>query len=994
MRTCALMLTLVAGLAASSVPAQPELVRELPQLRPRPQLMQAAKEGFALKPGTRVLIPRDCPPYLRVSARELAAELSARSGLSIRVEEADEHGYRKGDITVGLHERIGHLPWLEPTPQGIVRPGPEEGYNVRITPEYVVLAGNSMRACFHGLQTLLQIARQCERTGDTLELPGLFIADWPAHGWRSLQLPFGVYGSAYERGEHRYRHITRTDLLERSVRLAAHHKLTGLVVEIGCGMKMDRLPEIFVEGFTQNDKASVRAVADKAKALGLELTAFMNASAAHDIWLAPYPYAALDTDLYREALFEAFDEVIETLRPANFLIGMDEDVAQDFNENPLRDPKVHKELILLCHEYLIRQGLRTLVWNDGISLLGKEAADLPRDIIVLPWLYGGNDFTSAKRYLDDGFRILCSPWSQWHVENDQFYSIYAASLASERVLGMAGTIWYPVPPDAETDYRRCLVKAADAFWSPMLAGDYPNQPEYYVPSFEGISYTQEPPIPLAADDMARLVQVLIADGDPMAKEAARERMVAGGAVAGAALVSALAGRSGPVPAWAEGTLRRIVREPRGDVAPLIAALRECGKGTGEVRALALEMLGLVGEVQYLADAGPLDIALCNAMAASGDGRFRAALRDAAAVAGEVQVAALRALGLLKATDELLGLAEASASFSEEAREAYARALSRTADARVVPVLATLAEDANWRVRFRAAVGLGATRSAQAAPHILRLLNDHNPSVFKVALYWCTDTYMVKPEDYFPRLCARLRPGEDAEIVRPILHALLLMWKPQAGQWLAKGEDSTKRIDYARLPVWKSKPVLDALKAMYAYPDARLAIDAMTISLRIGTAPDAKSVADTLMGYGIEDRRWFCVRMRDEQLPAAAPILRRLWDVEEDRMVRAFILHYCSRTPTQEVFDLAYHAVTSLKDPQMKAWAATSLAAHVNRLDDNARRAIPILLEVWEKAGPEERGAFDAALCRASGQKPLDRWISDPEESATRLAAWKAWWSRQ
>ena len=102
-----------------------------------------------------------------------------------------------------------------------------------------------------------------------------------------------------------------------------------------------------------------------------------------------------------------------------------------------------------------------------------------------------------------GYRILCSPWSCWHVENDQFYSTYAASLRSEKCLGMAGTFWYTVPFD-DTDYRRCLVKAGMAFWSPTLASDYPNDKSYYAPEYSGLpgdALAKRQPKPLPAADI-------------------------------------------------------------------------------------------------------------------------------------------------------------------------------------------------------------------------------------------------------------------------------------------------------------------------------------------------------------------------------------------------------------------------------------------------------------------------------------------------------------
>ena len=348
-------------------------------IRPHPQIVQRSAGDFLVTARSRIVIPENWPDYVKASARELATALGASLGASPQVVEVGKPDVKKGDIVVAPYEWLArYLVFMEPTPQALVRPAPAEGYTVRIVPSQVLLAGNSERGCFMGLQTLIQIARQGEKKEGGLNLRGVLISDWPTHGWRTLQHPFGVYGSAYDRGEHRYRHITRVAVLERSVRLAAHHKLTGLCVEVGTGMAYDRSPEIFVEGFATNKRQDVKAVVDLAKSLGLALVPFQNVSAAHDIWTGPYAYAVPNSELYMEALYGIFDETLEVFRPAHFHIGLDEDVAKDFDERPLRDVEVHRKVMLDCYDFLRRRGVSVLVWNDGVELLREGQAALPR----------------------------------------------------------------------------------------------------------------------------------------------------------------------------------------------------------------------------------------------------------------------------------------------------------------------------------------------------------------------------------------------------------------------------------------------------------------------------------------------------------------------------------------------------------------------------------------------------------------------------------------
>jgi hypothetical protein len=766
-------------------------------------------------------------------------------------------------------------------------------------------------------------------------------------------------------------------------------------------MTYDRHPEIFVEGFPTNEKAKVREAVDLAKSLGLELVPFQNVSAMHDIWFGPYPYAVQDSDIFMQTLFDVFDETIDTFRPAHFHIGMDEDGATDFDEVALRDTPTHKKVILDCYEFLKRRGLTTLAWNDGINQLGKEQADIPRDVVVLPWYYGGDDFTPAKNYTDQGFRILCSPWSQWHEENDQFYSIYASSLKSDKVLGMAGTVWYPISsdPEGENDYRRCLVKAASAFWSPVQAGSYPRDKEYYAPAYSGLSggaSSAVKPIQIPAADLTGLISLVTGqDADHLKCESARERLVAAGTRIVPTLVESMAKNPAEVSPWAEGTLRRIVRDPIGDSATMLASLEAAAVAGGKLQALSLEMLGALKDHSFLEKQSPADPEVCAAMGVSGDTRYLPALAKAASTDGPARGNAILAIGKLKGLQELQALGGSWKSFSDESREAYARALAMQASEAALPVLGDLLSDANWRVRFRAAMGIGATRSPKAGPYLLKVLKDKNPAVFKIGLYWCTDTRIMAPDGYFPALISRLSLDEDPEIVKPIVHALLLMWDPSRGQWLSKAEGSVKPVDYPKLRVWNDKPLINALNALSGYKNRRLAVDSSVLLMKMGASPQKDSTVKLVNGLSVEDKRWFCIRMREDGMPEAAPVLKQLWGCK-DRLVQTFILHYASRVNTTDAFRLAYDGYMDIPqtDLQFRSLALGAMASHITRVDADAKLAIPLMLDSYSKVDRENRQNFVSALSRAAGREPMSALSGDPTDVAKRLVEWKDWWAKQ
>jgi HEAT repeat protein len=970
-------------------------------LRPQPQIIQPSEGDFTLTSGCRIVIPKDFPAYIRVSAQELAKAINEASGISPEIVETDKPDVKKGDITIAQYEWLrNRLNWFDAAPAAINRPDPEEGYNMRIIPDHVYIAGNSERGCFMGMQTLIQIVKQCKKNENgAFVLPGTLIADWPNHNWRTLQIHLAHTGSIYDRGQHVYNPVTPAATLVRAIKLAAYSKMSGLVVDVESGMTYERQPENITEGIKRNEKHEIKQAVDLAKSLGLEMVPKSNSSSGHDGWLIPYSFSvpASDSysDIYMEQLHDAYDEIIEVFRPSHFHVGLDEDVFADIDGRPLRSTAVHKQVLVSNYEYLRRQGITMEVWCDAVTQLQREAVDVPRDVIVHPWYYGGSDFTPAREYVEQGFRILCSPWSCWHVENDQFYSIYAASMKSEKVLGMAGTFWYTVPGD-DTDYRRCLVKAAMAFWSPLKAGDYPNDKEYWAPEYDGLpgnTAAEIKPKTIPDAERAKLIALVTSDDkDAFACEAAREKLVAAGTAVLPALLEEMAKTPETVSPWAEGTVRRIVREPVGDKEVMISALEKAAGTSGALRALALEMLGRAGDVEFLSKMDASDPDVCRAMGFSGDKRFLPMLVKDVDAGGMARSYALTAIGQIKGTDELVSFKDRWKSWNQNERYAYARALAMQGDERILPVLGDLARDTDPKVRFQAAIGIGGTRSPKAGSYILKLLDDSDPAVFKVGLWWCTDTFILKPEEYFPYLYRRLNVNENKEIVRPILHAMILMWMPGVGQMLSDGEDPAKRIDYAKLSVWKDKKLISTLNEMSAYPDKRLAADAMIVLLKMGASPKADGLIKLTNSMNVEDQRWFCIRMREEANPAAAPVMKSLWSTG-DRLVRTFIIQYAARVKTEETFAMLKEFYASLPkdDEQMRTWTLSAMAAHIVKLDNNARYLIPLMLDTYEKTDIETRGVFDAALSRAAGRKPVEEPISDPSEIANRLAEWRRWW---
>ena len=300
-------------------------------IRPRPQIVSYRGEGFEITGKSRILIPKDWPPYISVGANEIILAIKEKTGLDIPVVEEAQMKPAAGDIAIGPHWVV-RPEWVEPLAQGLVRPSRDEGYNILINERNAALMGNTERGCFQAIQTFIQIVRQTAKNDDgTFQLPGVIISDWPSHNWRTLQLHLVHTGSPFDRGEHVYRTATSARVMERAIKLATYMKMTGLVVDVESGMTYDRHPENLTTGMTRNKKEDIRKAVDLAKALGLNLVPKSNSSSGHDGWVIPYAYAArAQTSISKRCTTYTTRSSRSSGRTISML-GLDEDVFHDLD---------------------------------------------------------------------------------------------------------------------------------------------------------------------------------------------------------------------------------------------------------------------------------------------------------------------------------------------------------------------------------------------------------------------------------------------------------------------------------------------------------------------------------------------------------------------------------------------------------------------------------------------------------------------------------------
>ncbi len=205
---CVLPFGLVLLLGASYAGAQESVsvstVRE-PAVIPKPMKMKVGKGYFILKAETRILVGEKAREVFGVG-RYLSERLGPATGLSLVVQRTSKARPAAGSIlltTRNARQELG-----------------EEGYELTVTKDYVVLRAPRAAGLFRGVQTVRQllpppIESRAKLPGIEWTIPCVEIEDKPSFRWRGSLLDS-------------CRHFLTKDFVKRYIDLLAYHKMNRL----------------------------------------------------------------------------------------------------------------------------------------------------------------------------------------------------------------------------------------------------------------------------------------------------------------------------------------------------------------------------------------------------------------------------------------------------------------------------------------------------------------------------------------------------------------------------------------------------------------------------------------------------------------------------------------------------------------------------------------------------------------------------------------------
>jgi hypothetical protein len=424
-----------------------------PVISPYPKRMETLEGSFLLDEGTVIILPENPSRNDMFLARFLAADLTDRYQVAVRMKDSRQVNERERLILIGTI--ANPLAKALFSKHGLAMPdqhSDEESYVLHVTGKVILTAGVGERGAFYGLQSLRQLVSD---EGGRLVIPGVHVEDSPRKPFRGIRL--------YLPGRE------NIAFFKRFIRdFAAFLKYNKLIIETNGAMRLDRHPELNAGwyelarclNYTRRDRPEgigrhfqdsahhdtgdfgvieKEDVADIVRYAGQHhmevipeipslthayylLTRHRELAEIQEAeWPDTYcPSLPESYDLY----FDVLDEYIEVMQPKIVHIGHDE-WRMPMDVCPRCRGKDYMQLlaedIKRIHGYLKQKGIRTAMWGDHllVSVRGDRVRDgvspsgykyrrpgalrpeqvereVPKDILIFNWFWNESGREDAE----------------------------------------------------------------------------------------------------------------------------------------------------------------------------------------------------------------------------------------------------------------------------------------------------------------------------------------------------------------------------------------------------------------------------------------------------------------------------------------------------------------------------------------------------------------------------------------------------------------------
>jgi hypothetical protein len=373
--------------------------------------MVVASEPFKPSSRTRVILGERTTAEDRFAADQINAQLAElqKEAFSM-VKEDGLKKIPKSFIYLGSPQGSFARQWLKSHKITYGTELKNEGYLLDVSPEGVVILGETATGRFYGVMTLLQILDYQKKT---LVIPGAFIRDWPQQKIRGIT-------DDLSRGQ-----VSTMENFKKIIRFLSRHKLNVYSPYIEDIFVFKKYPTIG-KGRGEITAAETKELDAYAKRYHVELIpTFETLGHWENILILPeyVKYAefpgAHTLNVSDEAVYKMLDDMIGQLSDAfsspYFNMAADEswDVGLGANKDRVAASdlaSVHAEHYNRLFDIIKKHKKKPMMYGDIILNNPTILEKIPKDVIIIDWHYGAQDvFSSPAIFKSAGFPFVVSP---------------------------------------------------------------------------------------------------------------------------------------------------------------------------------------------------------------------------------------------------------------------------------------------------------------------------------------------------------------------------------------------------------------------------------------------------------------------------------------------------------------------------------------------------------------------------------------------------------
>lgn len=399
---------------------------------PVPREIKELKGTFPIDVSTPILVAGDASPGERFAAKDLRDNLTDRLQLPLGIVELPpgDGATIQGGIVVG-NPRTNPLVARRLADHGLTLSDAmkAEGYCLGIGPEGVVLAAESPAGILYATMTLRQMLF-ARPAGDPL--PAVRIRDWPAMKMRGVHDEFS------------YGQVSTMDNFKDMIRFLAQFKMNTLIYYFEDTFTFKKYPSIGV-GRGALTPEQINELEAFAKPYCVEIFPVFEMLGNQGALLmldeirplAEYPGAhsfAINDEVY-QFLDDCFNEMADVFDSKYFHAGLDEswDLGFGTTEELVRQKgraRAHAEHYIKLNEMLKRRGKQMIMYGDIIINYPDILDLIPKDIILMDWIYEPLDhYPTVDTLAKPGFPLLVLPgMSNW----DRIFPEYSQAMINIR----------------------------------------------------------------------------------------------------------------------------------------------------------------------------------------------------------------------------------------------------------------------------------------------------------------------------------------------------------------------------------------------------------------------------------------------------------------------------------------------------------------------------------------------------------------------------------